>query len=299
MHPIAPAGRPGSVRTRLYHIIFGHESSTGKAFDVVLLVAILASVAAVMMESVRPFREEYGSLLRAAEWVFTILFTIEYLARLWTVKRPSSYAFSFFGVVDLLAVLPTYVSVLLPGGQVLAVVRILRVVRVFRILKLAQFVGEAHVLGAALRSARYKITVFLISVVSIVVVVGAMMYLVEGPDAGFTSIPRGMYWAIVTLTTVGYGDIAPVSPLGQALASLVMIMGYAIIAVPTGIVTVELSRQPGPATSAAPARLCPSCGRPDADPQARFCRYCGNELPPTPSGVAGRPAPTGEGAPPS
>ncbi len=196
-----------------------------------------------MLESVRSVRLEYGAELRIAEWVFTVLFTVEYAARMWSVQKPATYARSFFGVVDLLAVLPSYLSALFPGGQVLAVVRILRVVRVFRILKLAQFVGEANVLGAALRSARFKITVFMISVVSIVVVVGAMMYLVEGPEAGFTSIPKGMYWAIVTLTTVGYGDIAPTSSVGQALAAVVMIMGYAIIAVPTGIVTVELSRQ--------------------------------------------------------
>lgn len=274
---IHPGGPPGSLRAKVYEVIFEHETSAGKTFDLVLLVAILASVAAVMLESVRGARAAFGPELRVAEWIFTILFTVEYVARLWAVRRPANYAFSFFGIVDLLAVIPTYLSILVPGGQVLAVVRILRVIRVFRILKLAQFVGEAHVLAAALRSSRYKITVFMISVVSIVVVVGSVMYLVEGPEAGFTSIPRGVYWAIVTLTTVGYGDIAPLSPFGQALASVVMIMGYAIIAVPTGIVTVELSRQASGAagTPTSPPRSCARCGRIEADPEARFCRYCG------------------------
>ncbi len=304
MTGLGPAGRPGSRRERAYRIIFEHDTRAGRLFDELLLVAIVVSVGVVMVDSVRELRVQYGPGLRGLEWFFTLLFTAEYVARLWSVDRPSRYAFSFFGVVDLLAVIPTYLSVLAPGGQVLVVVRILRVIRIFRILKLAQYVGEANVLASALRASRYKITVFLLSVVNIVVVVGALMYLVEGPEGGFTSIPRGVYWGVVTLTTVGYGDIAPQSPLGQALAALVMIMGYGIIAVPTGIVTTELGREsarreraqeaaggerPGsapPGPHGAPARSegaapppCPACGAGETDPAARFCRYCGSPRP--------------------
>jgi len=217
-------------------------------------------------------------LLHALEWVVTVLFTVEYGLRLWCVDRPSRYAWSFFGLVDLLSVLPTYVSLLFPGGQVLAVIRILRVIRVFRVLKLAQFVGEANLLGAAVRAARYKVTVFLISVVSIVVIVGAVMYLVEGPAAGFTSIPRGMYWGIVTLTTVGYGDIAPLTPFGQTLAAMVMILGYGIIAVPTGIFTAELALQTRAHADRKKAHRCAHCDRYEEDAKAVFCRYCGTQL---------------------
>ena len=193
------------------------------------------------------------------------------------MRETRTYALSFFGLIDLLAVIPTYLSLLFPGGQALAVIRVMRVMRVFRVLKLAQYVGEASVLGTALRAARYKIAVFLIAVLTIVIVVGSMMYLVEGSGAGFTSIPKGVYWAIVTLTTVGYGDIAPVTPLGQALASVVMIMGYGIIAVPTGIVTAELVALPRGVPAG--ARPCNSCGHQEVDVDAAFCRRCGSALP--------------------
>jgi voltage-gated potassium channel len=275
MAPLRSGGPPGTLRNRAYQVIFEHDTRAGKIFDVLLIAAILASVAVVMAESVGSVRLAHGQTLRRLEWIFTVLFTIEYLARLWSVDRAGAYARSFLGLVDLFAVIPTYLSLVAPGGQVLVVIRVLRVVRVFRVLKLAHYVGEARVLAAALRASRYKITVFLISVVSIVVVVGALMYLVEGPEAGFTSIPRGMYWSIVTLTTVGYGDIAPQTPVGQILAALVMIMGYGIIAVPTGIVTVELGRQAG--GSAVPLR-CLACGHGEADPRSSFCRYCGGSL---------------------
>lgn len=281
MSTIRAGGSPGTFRHRAYEVIFEHDTRAGKAFDVALLATILASVAAVLADSVASVRAEHGATLRTAEWIFTVLFTIEYGARLWSVARARAYARSFFGLIDLLAVLPSYLSLLAPGGQVLIVVRMLRVVRVFRVLKLARYVGEARVLGAALRASRYKIAVFLLSVLSVVVVVGALMYLLEGPEAGFTSIPVGMYWSIVTLTTVGYGDIAPSSTAGQMLASLVMILGYGIIAVPTGIVTVELSRQaglPGTAAAAPPAGACPACGHVEGDPLATYCRYCGSEL---------------------
>jgi len=276
MSTLGPAGTPGSRRALTYHVIFDSEDGWALVFDVCLILAILASVAAVMLDSVGSFEAQYGPQLRALEWTFTVLFTVEYGLRLWSVREPRAYALSFFGLIDLLAVIPTYLSLLFPGGQALAVIRVLRVMRVFRVLKLAQYVGEASVLGTALRAARYKIAVFLIAVLTVVVVVGSMMYLVEGPAAGFTSIPRGVYWAIVTLTTVGYGDIAPVTPFGQALASVVMIMGYGMIAVPTGIVTAELTALPRGRPAA--ARDCPSCGHEEVDVDATFCRRCGTAL---------------------
>lgn len=287
MSRLRAGGAPGSARARTFHVIFEHEPGPGKVFDVLLLVAILASVAAVMLESVETIGGRYAGPLLAAEIVFTVLFTLEYGARLWCVDRPGRYAGSFFGVIDLIAVLPTYLEVLIPGGHFLVVVRILRVLRVFRVLKLAQYMGEARLLGQALRAARYKITVFLITVLGIVVIVGSTMYLVEGPDSGFTSIPRGVYWAVVTLTTVGYGDIAPATAAGQALAAVVMIMGYGIIAVPTGIVTVELGRQAG-RQEALLALLCGGCGHEESDPHARHCRYCGESLTPAAAGGAMR-----------
>jgi voltage-gated potassium channel len=268
------SAHPSPWRFRLYQVIFGHDTSSGKVFDVLLIGAILASVGVVMLDSVAALAPFHTGLL-LAEWFFTLLFTVEYALRLLSVRRPSTYALSFFGLVDLLAVLPTYLSLMIPGGQYLIVIRILRVLRVFRVLKLAQYVGEARTLGLALRASRYKITVFLFTVLTIVVVVGSLMFLIEGPGHGFTSIPRGVYWAIVTLTTVGYGDIAPETPFGQALASLVMIMGYGIIAVPTGIVTVELAQQ----SWRRPSGLrCPDCSRSDHDGDARFCKACGGLL---------------------
>lgn len=283
--PIPRSGRPdvlrpppgaSPARRRTYEVVFGHETPLGRLFDVVLIAVILLSVAAVLVESIPRYREEWGAGLRALEWVFTVVFTIEYGVRLWCVGHPGRYARSFFGLVDLAAILPSYLSLLLPGGQVLVVVRILRVLRVFRILKLAHYVGEATLLGKALRASRYKITVFLFTVVTVVVVVGSVMYLIEGAENGFTSIPVGMYWAVVTLTTVGFGDITPQTPWGQLLASCLMIMGYGIIAVPTGIVTAELtlaSRQ-----SDAGRVFCPGCGLDDHGNDARHCRHCGDEL---------------------
>jgi voltage-gated potassium channel len=281
MSQLRAGGPSGSARARTYEIIFEHATATGRLFDVALILTILASVAVVMLESVQPVRSRYGAELIVLEWIFTLLFTVEYLARLWSVDRPRRYALSFFGLVDLFAVLPTYLSLLVPGGQVFIVIRILRVLRVFRVLKLAQYVGEATVLRAAIRASRFKITVFLISVVCIVVVVGSLMYLVEGPDSGFTSIPRGVYWGVVTLTTVGYGDIAPQTAAGQALAALVMILGYGIIAVPTGIWTVELAQQARrerQADRGVVGRVCGHCGRLEVDPEAAYCRYCGGSL---------------------
>ena len=281
MSALGPATPPGSLRAKTYDVIFGREPGWGRSFDVVLIVAILGSVATVMLESVTEYRVSYGPELRAVEWAFTLLFTFEYALRIWCVREVRAYTLSFFGLIDLLAVLPTYLSVLLPGGQVLLVVRVLRVLRVFRVFKLARFVGEASVLTEALRRSRYKIAVFLVSVVCIVIVVGSMMYIVEGPTSGFTSIPRGVYWAIVTLTTVGYGDIAPATTAGQALASLVMILGYGIIAVPTGIVTAELTSN---VSMAAPKNAaCPLCSHRSSDPDSAFCSRCGERVRPSES----------------
>lgn len=276
MTRLAPAGAPESRRAQTYHVIFDHDRGWAKAFDVFLIIAILTSVAAVMLDSVSGFAARFGPQLGGIEWFFTILFSVEYALRIWCLREPRAYVFSFFGLIDLLAVLPTYVSLILPGGQFLSVIRVLRVIRVFRVFKLVRFVGEAGVLSAALRASRYKIAVFLVAVLSIVIVVGSMMFLIEGPESGFTSIPRGVYWAIVTLTTVGYGDVAPMTPMGQAMASLVMILGYGIIAVPTGIVTAELTAMPRSASST--MRECGSCDHVEVDVAASYCRICGSPL---------------------
>lgn len=266
-------------RHRAHEIIFEADTPLGKAFDVVLLVLILASVLAVMLESVSSIRVHYGRELYIAEWVFTILFTIEYVLRLASVKKPLSYAKSMFGIVDLLAILPTYLSFLVPGAQSLLVIRSLRLLRVFRILKLGRYVDESHVLVTALRASRQKIIVFLTAVVTLVLLVGAAMYLIEGAESGFTSIPQSVYWAIVTMTTVGYGDVAPQTVIGKILASIVMILGYGIIAVPTGIVTAELTRVK-PTRDLMSTRCCPSCAAEGHDTNATFCKFCGHKLEP-------------------
>lgn len=263
-------------RFALYTVIFGHDTRAGRLFDIVLIWSIILSVVAVMLDSMREVQDAYGDILYAIEWFFTILFTIEYLLRLISIRQPLTYAFSFFGVVDILAIIPTYLSLVIAGSQYLLVVRILRVLRVFRVLKFVQYIGEARLLMAALRSSRRKIFLFLFAVLTLVVVIGSVMYLVEGAQNGFTSIPRSIYWAIVTLTTVGYGDISPQTPLGQALASVIMIIGYGIIAVPTGIVTVEMGHLTGRGTR---GRACSSCGNASHDDDALYCKQCGSALP--------------------
>jgi voltage-gated potassium channel len=267
---------PDSVwRQRLYAVIFESDTPAGKIFDVALLVIIVTSIVVVSLESVESLRARYGPLLVGLEWIFTILFTIEYVLRLLCTRRPIAYATSFFGIVDLVSILPTYISLLLPGSQYLLVVRILRLLRVFRVLKLVEYLHEASVLRRAMLASQQKISVFLLTVVTIVVIVGALMYVVEGEAGGFTSIPTSIYWAIVTLTTVGYGDISPATPLGKALASVIMLLGYGIIAVPTGIVTSELSR----ASQRDDAqRVCPVCERTGHDRDATYCKYCGEQL---------------------
>lgn len=230
------------LKEKLYVIIFESDTPKGKAFDVALLIAILLSMLAVTLESVQFIKAEYGDLIRIFEWVFTILFTIEYLLRIYCAPKRMHYIWSFYGIVDLVSILPTYLSIFIGGSHYVTIVRGLRLLRVFRVLKLTHFLGEAYILREALQRSMIKITVFIGTVIIMVFIIGAVMYLVEGPENGFTSIPISIYWAIVTLTTVGYGDIAPQTVAGQTIASVVMILGYGIIAVPTGIVSVELSR---------------------------------------------------------
>src|SRR5688500_1762423 len=264
-------------RARLHEIIFEAETRAGRLFDLALIWLILLSVATVILESVRQVREQYGELLYALEWLFTLLFTVEYLLRLLSVRRPLRYATSFFGVVDLLAIIPTYLSILVPGSHYLLVIRILRLLRVFRLFKLTEYVTEADTLRRALRASQRKISVFLSAVMLLVIIIGALMYVIEGEAHGFTSIPTSVYWAIVTLTTVGYGDLSPRTPLGQMLASIVMIIGYGIIAVPTGIVSVELAHAVRDQQKVS-ARSCPKCGAEGHDPDAVCCKYCGATL---------------------
>ena len=259
----------------VHTVIFEAETPAGKAFDVGLIITILASVLAVFLDTINSIHQEYGELFYQVEWVFTILFTIEYGLRLWCINNRWSYARSFFGLVDLLGILPTYLSLFVVGAQYLLVIRILRVLRVFRILRLMRFVGEAELLMAAMRSSRRKITVFFLSVLTMVVVFGSLMYVVEGEEHGFTSIPESIYWAIVTLTTVGFGDITPETPLGKALASLVMIMGYAVIAVPTGIFALEMGQAERAQRN---TRTCPHCAAEGHSMEATYCWRCGSHL---------------------
>lgn len=271
-----------SFRERLGDVIFETDTPPARLFDVLLLVAIVASVLLVMIESVASIQARHGPLLRKLEWGFTLLFTVEYAARLYSARDRRLYATSFYGVVDLLAVLPSYLGLLLPGTETFIVIRSLRLLRVFRVLKLVQFLGEASTLAQALRASRHKIIVFVVSVLAITVIIGSAMHLVEGEASGFGNIPLGVYWAIVTLTTVGYGDIAPVTPVGRLLAGMVMILGYGIIAVPTGIVTSELSRadrERRGRQELEPERPCARCGLELHEADARYCRRCGEALP--------------------
>jgi voltage-gated potassium channel len=277
-HQTSPAAeRPSTKRrARLHEVIFESDTPAGRYFDLALIWLILLSVATVVLESVREVREQYGKLLYALEWFFTLLFTVEYSLRLLSVRRPLRYARSFFGVIDLLAIIPTYLSIFVPGSHYLLVIRILRLLRVFRLLKLSEYVAEADTLRRALRASSRKISVFISAVVLLVVIIGALMYVIEGEANGFTSIPRSIYWAIVTLTTVGYGDLSPKTSFGQIVASIVMIIGYGIIAVPTGIVSVELAQ--AVRHKMVSGQACPSCGVEGHDPDAICCKYCGATL---------------------
>jgi len=266
---------PGRLRARLHEIIFEADTPEGRVFDMLLLIAIVSSVLVVLLESVASVRARVGPTLRAAEWGFTVLFTIEYLLRLASVRRPLRYALSPYGIIDLIAILPSYISLLLPGAQNLLVVRLLRLLRVFRVLKLAEYLEESRTLARALRASARKIFVFLLTVVTIVVVVGTMMYVIEGEEHGFSHIPLSIYWAVVTLTTVGYGDLAPATTAGRALAAILMLTGYGIIAVPTAIVTAELTRATARPIS---TQACPTCGAEAHEHDAVFCRRCGSRL---------------------
>tara|TARA_R110002051_G_scaffold30489_10_gene70619 strand:+ start:1119 stop:1949 length:831 start_codon:yes stop_codon:yes gene_type:complete len=263
------------LRNRIHIIVEGTDTRLGKLFDIVLLIAIVASVAVVMLDSVLYMRLQYGTLFFYAEWFFTILFTIEYMLRLFSAPNRLRYAFSFFGIVDLLSVLPSYLSLMFVGVQYLLVIRILRILRVFRVLKLTAYMQQAGFLASALKTSQQKITVFFLSLVLLVTVFGAVAYVVEGPENGFTSIPISIYWAVVTVTTTGYGDMSPKTPIGQAIATMVMITGYAIIAVPTGIFTSELARSMRPQLNPV---TCPNCGKFGHAVGAEFCDRCGHAL---------------------
>jgi voltage-gated potassium channel len=263
------------LKERIHEIIFEADTPMGKTFDVTLLVAIVLSVLAVMLESVQDIAAHYGGVLYITEWVFTILFTIEYVARVIVIKKPWKYVFSFFGLVDLLSIIPTFLSLFFVGAHSLLVIRSIRLLRVFRIFKLARFLGEASQLVTALKASRIKIIVFIGTVFTSVIILGTLMYLIEGGENGFTSIPKSIYWAIVTLTTVGYGDIAPHTVLGQMVASIVMVLGYGIIAVPTGIVTSELIK---PSKQSTNTISCQNCGQEGHDDDAVHCKYCGEKL---------------------
>ena len=260
-------------RFRLHEVIFEADTREGKIFDITLFVLILLSVGVVLLDSIPSVNSKYGNSFNVAEWIFTIIFTIEYLLRIISTKKATKYIFSFYGIIDLLAILPTYLSLILTGTQFLLVIRILRLLRVFRVLKLARFVKASAVLVIALKNSRHKIIVFLEVVLTLVTIVGSLMYLIEGPENGFTSIPRSIYWAIVTITTVGYGDIAPNTVLGQMLASMLMIVGYAIIAVPTGIMSVEMAR-----ASKSNTQVCHNCNSDNHADDAKFCNACGEKL---------------------
>ena len=264
-----------SWRHKLHEVIFEADTVPGRWFDTALIACILLSVAIVMLDSVATVNRAYGRWFYWWEWGFTLLFTGEYLLRLICIERPLRYARSFFGLVDLLAVLPTYLSALIPGGQYFIVIRILRLLRVFRVFKLVPYLGEARLLLTALKASARKILVFLYTVLMLAVIFGAAMYVVEGAERGFTSIPRSIYWTIVTMTTVGFGDITPQTPLGQMLASVIMIIGYGIIAVPTGIVTVELAQSVQRRVS---TQACPACSAEGHDHDARHCKSCGSPL---------------------
>jgi voltage-gated potassium channel len=272
----ATTAPPAGWRARLHEIVFEADTRAGRFFDFALIWLILLSCATVILESIRHVREQYGEPLYALEWLFTALFTVEYLLRLMSVHRPLRYATSFFGVVDLLAIIPTYLSIFVPGSHYLLVIRILRLLRIFRLLKLSEYIMEADTLRRALRASRRKISVFISAVVLLVVIIGSLMYVVEGEENGFTNIPISIYWAVVTMTTVGYGDLSPRTPLGQMIASIVMILGYGIIAVPTGIVSVELAQ--AVRQQAVTTQSCPACSAQGHDPDARCCKYCGATL---------------------
>ena len=275
MKKIEQKEKQNTWREKLHTIIYEADTPAGKLFDVILLFLIIASIIVVMLESVESYVAKYKEIFNVIEWTITILFTVEYFARIITIKKPKHYIFSFYGIIDLLSTIPKYLSIFFVGGNALVALRALRLLRVFRVLKLVRFIGEAENLTKALKASRAKILVFLLAVLSLSVILGSFMYLIEvGQESGFDSIPRSVYWAIVTLTTVGYGDIAPVTPLGQFVASIIMILGYGIIAVPTGIVSAEYSGQKAHTNT----QSCPNCAANNHQDDAVFCYDCGEKL---------------------
>ena len=264
-------------KEQVFDIIFGTHSRAGRIFDISLIILIFASVLVVILDSVTELSSAYHDYFYLAEWVFTLLFTLEYAVRLYVSPKPRVYAFSFYGIIDLLSILPAFLSLLFPGANYLMIIRILRVLRIFRVLKLFRYLQEANTLFRSLIASKRKIFVFLFSVALLIIIFGCLMYLIEGPENGFTSIPKSIYWAIVTITTVGYGDISPNTPLGQTLASITMLVGYAILAVPTGIITAELAQE---IHRERHHLHCTQCDRSGHDRDAKYCNHCGAELPP-------------------
>ena len=270
------ASHEKSWRSKIFKIIYHADTPAGKWFDIILIVFIVLSVLTIILDSVNELNRHYGELFHILEWFFTIVFTLEYILRLISIKSPVRYAFSFFGIVDILSILPTYLSFFFVGTQQLLVIRILRILRVFRILKLVQYTHQAQILTGAISNSRHKIFVFFFFIFTILIIFGSLMYLIEGPENGFTSIPHGIYWAVVTLTTVGYGDIAPHTVLGRIVASLIMLTGYSVIAVPTGIFTSELNKEVKRTRDQ--ARVCTTCNLRGHTQKAIYCRRCGEEL---------------------
>ncbi len=269
---------PSNWKSRLHEIIYEADTPLGKWFDILLFFLIIVSVVLVMLESVKEIDEKYHTILLTLEWIITILFTVEYIARVISIKKPFKYIFSFYGIIDFVSTIPLYVSYIIAGSQVLLAIRAFRLLRIFRILKLVKFLGEASQLNRALKASRAKIAVFIYAVLILCVIMGTFMYLIEDDEAGFTSIPRSIYWAVVTLTTVGYGDIAPQTTLGQLIATIVMILGYGIIAVPTGIVTVEFSKKGEKNNVHVNTQSCPSCSKEGHRDDATHCFNCGSEI---------------------
>ena len=262
-------------RQKTFQLFFKSDTQAARTFDLALVIVILVSVVSVVLESIPTFDARYGSMLHQLEWVITIIFTVEYLARIWSHPRPLWYIFSFYGIIDFLAIIPTYLDLIFAGAMSLAVIRGIRLLRIFRILKITRYSREGRIIVEALKASRVKILVFLFAVVVIVLVIGTLMYLIEGENSGFTSIPAGIYWAIVTLTTVGFGDITPLTTFGKFIASFVMIMGYGIIAVPTGIVTFEIASS---IRTVRETRECDHCGHGIHDVDANYCKTCGEKL---------------------
>ncbi len=267
---------PRSWQFRLHEVIYESNTAAGKTFDVSLLILIIASILVVVFDSIDAWHERYGNFFYVLEWMFTIIFTIEYLLRLISIKRPISYMISFLGIIDLLAIIPSYLSIFFAGSQSLLVFRALRLLRIFRIFKLNHYLSEMRFLGAAVKGSLRKISIFMLIVLMLVIILGSLMYLVEAGQNGFSSIPDSIYWSIVTITTVGYGDISPVTPLGKFIASFIMLLGYGIIAVPTGIVTTEMALAARKKEDA--HQVCPRCGKEGHDSDARFCKRCGEAL---------------------